>query len=158
MFVETEDWRKDLEASWTDVDSDEGKTLFSAPYDVLMPHVDGWVYTNEAWMDPLSAPKARTRTHPNSEFNGAELRSNGTHDFKRTVLIFSIDGLRRVLLRCVTALTVLTIISSISSADYLDRGLTPHLLDVSKKGLRAKYMKPIFPVRSHILGKLLRRD
>jgi hypothetical protein len=31
-------------------------------------------------------------------------------------------------------------------ADYLDRGLTPHLLDISKKGLRAKYMKPIFPV------------
>lgn len=31
-------------------------------------------------------------------------------------------------------------------ADYLDRGLTPHLLDISKKGLRAKSMKPIFPV------------
>lgn len=43
---------------------------------------------------PLIAPKARTKTHPNSKFNGAELRSNGTHDFKRTVLIFSIDGLR----------------------------------------------------------------
>jgi hypothetical protein len=33
-------------------------------------------------------------------------------------------------------------------ADYLDRGLTPHLLDVSKKGLRAKFMKPVFPVSS----------
>ena len=33
-------------------------------------------------------------------------------------------------------------------ADYLDRGLTPHLLDISKQGLRAKSMKPIFPVRS----------
>lgn len=43
---------------------------------------------------PLIAPKARTKTHPNSKFNGAVLRSNGTHDFKRTVLIFSIDGLR----------------------------------------------------------------
>ena len=31
-------------------------------------------------------------------------------------------------------------------ADYLDRGLTPHLLDVSKKGLRAKFLKPVFPV------------
>lgn len=31
-------------------------------------------------------------------------------------------------------------------ADYLDRGLTPHLLALSKKGLRAKSMKPIFPV------------
>ncbi|KAI0270021.1 Phosphodiest-domain-containing protein [Gloeopeniophorella convolvens] len=57
-------------------------------------------------------------------FDGDTLRSNGTHDFKRTVLLVSIDGLR---------------------ADYLDRGLTPHLLDISKKGLRAKHMQPIFP-------------
>ncbi|KAH8114406.1 Phosphodiest-domain-containing protein [Phellopilus nigrolimitatus] len=66
--------------------------------------------------------------HPNAQFVGSELRSNGTNDFKRTVLIVSIDGLR---------------------ADYLDRGLTPHLLDISKKGLRAKFMKPIFPPSSH---------
>lgn len=65
-----------------------------------------------------------TGTHPNLLFHGNGLRSNGTHDFKRTVLIVSIDGLR---------------------ADYLDRGLTPHLLDISKQGLRAKSMKPIFP-------------
>ncbi|KAJ2917003.1 hypothetical protein MD484_g3388, partial [Candolleomyces efflorescens] len=57
-------------------------------------------------------------------FSGDVLRSNGTHDFKRTVVLVSIDGLR---------------------ADYLDRGLTPHLLDISKKGLRAKSMRPIFP-------------
>ncbi|KAI0036572.1 alkaline-phosphatase-like protein [Vararia minispora EC-137] len=57
-------------------------------------------------------------------FEGDELRSNGTHEYKRTVLLVSIDGLR---------------------ADYLDRGLTPHLLDIAKKGLRAKYMKPVFP-------------
>ncbi|KAF8635974.1 hypothetical protein AX15_000138 [Amanita polypyramis BW_CC] len=63
-------------------------------------------------------------SHPNLLFHGSELRSNGTHDFKRTVLMVSIDGLR---------------------ADYLDRGLTPHLLAISKKGLRAKSMKPIFP-------------
>ncbi|KAF8548172.1 Phosphodiest-domain-containing protein [Imleria badia] len=50
--------------------------------------------------------------------------SNGTHEFKRTVILISIDGL---------------------SASYLDRGLTPHLLDISKQGLRAKYMQPIFP-------------
>ncbi|KAN0087493.1 Alkaline-phosphatase-like, core domain containing protein [Tylopilus felleus] len=50
--------------------------------------------------------------------------SNGTHEFKRTVILISIDGL---------------------SASYLDRGLTPHLLDISHQGLRAKYMKPIFP-------------
>lgn len=33
-------------------------------------------------------------------------------------------------------------------ADYLDRGFTPHLLDISKQGLRAKFMRPIFPVRT----------
>ena len=37
-----------------------------------------------------------TGAHPNSKFVGSELRSNGTHDFKRTVLIVSIDGLRYV--------------------------------------------------------------
>lgn len=63
-------------------------------------------------------------SHPNLTFHGSEMRSNGTHDFKRTVLMVSIDGLR---------------------ADYLDRGLTPHLLAISKKGLRAKSMQPIFP-------------
>ncbi|KAJ4482357.1 alkaline-phosphatase-like protein [Lentinula aciculospora] len=63
-------------------------------------------------------------SHPNLSFNGDYIRSNGTHDFRRTVLIVSIDGLR---------------------ADYLDRGLTPHLLEISKRGLRAKSMVPIFP-------------
>jgi predicted AlkP superfamily pyrophosphatase or phosphodiesterase len=62
--------------------------------------------------------------HPDLDFQGHALRSNGTHNFKRTLVIVSIDGLR---------------------ADYLDRGLTPHLLAISKKGLRAKFMKPIFP-------------
>jgi len=61
---------------------------------------------------------------PYRSFSGHALRSNGTHDYKRTVLMVSIDGLR---------------------ADYLDRGLTPHLLDISKKGLRAKSMQPVFP-------------
>lgn len=53
-----------------------------------------------------------------------DTRSNGTHEFKRTVVLVSIDGLR---------------------ADYLDRGLTPHILGISKNGLRAKSMRPIFP-------------
>jgi len=30
-------------------------------------------------------------------------------------------------------------------ADYLDRGFTPHLLDISKQGLRAKSLRPVFP-------------
>lgn len=38
--------------------------------------------------------KIGTPSHPNSQFVGSELRSNGTHDFRRTVLIVSIDGLR----------------------------------------------------------------
>ncbi|KAF9491782.1 Phosphodiest-domain-containing protein [Pleurotus eryngii] len=65
--------------------------------------------------------------HPNQTFVGGKLRSNGTHDFKRTVVLVSIDGFR---------------------ADYLDRGLTPHLRNVSKQGIRAKFMRPIFPVCS----------
>ncbi|KAI0696269.1 Phosphodiest-domain-containing protein [Cytidiella melzeri] len=61
---------------------------------------------------------------PIADFDSQKLRSNGTHLFKKTALIVSIDGLR---------------------ADYLDRGYTPHLLAISKKGLRAKSMQPIFP-------------
>ncbi|KAH7927802.1 Phosphodiest-domain-containing protein [Leucogyrophana mollusca] len=68
--------------------------------------------------------RARTVPRRTPHFDKDTVFNNGTHDFKRTVLMVSIDGLR---------------------ADYLDRGLTPHLLDISKKGLRAKYMKPIFP-------------
>ena len=37
-------------------------------------------------------PRSITPLH----FNGDTLRSNGTHDFKRTVLLVSIDGLRNV--------------------------------------------------------------
>ncbi|KAG2344502.1 Phosphodiest-domain-containing protein [Suillus weaverae] len=66
----------------------------------------------------------RTRNDTRTERDA--LYSNGTHEFKKTVLMISIDGLR---------------------ADYLDRGLTPHLLDISREGMRAKYMTPIFPVR-----------
>jgi hypothetical protein len=39
----------------------------------------------------LSAPPSSIRA---LHFNGDTLRSNGTHDFKRTVLLVSIDGLR----------------------------------------------------------------
>ncbi|KAH7906182.1 Phosphodiest-domain-containing protein [Hygrophoropsis aurantiaca] len=54
------------------------------------------------------------------------LFSNGTHAFRRTVLLVSIDGLR---------------------ADYLDRGFTPHLTHLAARdtGIRAEYMRPIFP-------------
>lgn len=68
--------------------------------------------------------------------------SNGTHEFKRTVVLISIDGLRQVVRCCHSGSHPYLN----TSASYLDRGLTPHLLDISQQGLRAKYMKPIFPV------------
>lgn len=54
----------------------------------------------------------------------AGMKSNGTHWFNDTVIMVSFDGVR---------------------ADYLDRGLTPNLLGLAKKGLRAEYLEPIFP-------------
>ncbi|KAI0313851.1 integral peroxisomal membrane peroxin-domain-containing protein [Amylostereum chailletii] len=39
-FVETEDWRTDVEARWSAVGSDDG----------------GWVYTNDAWLEPHPLP------------------------------------------------------------------------------------------------------
>ncbi|KAG1766183.1 alkaline-phosphatase-like protein [Suillus occidentalis] len=57
------------------------------------------------------------RTRHDTRIRRDALYSNGTHEFKKTVLMVSIDGLR---------------------ADYLDRGLTPHLLDISREGMRAK--------------------
>ncbi|EIW81127.1 hypothetical protein CONPUDRAFT_137212 [Coniophora puteana RWD-64-598 SS2] len=39
-FVETEGWRADLDASWCDCGGDD----------------DGWVYTNDAWLEPREAP------------------------------------------------------------------------------------------------------
>jgi hypothetical protein len=42
----------------------------------------------------LSAPPCSVKA---LHFNGDTLRSNGTHEFKRTVLLVSIDGLRDVI-------------------------------------------------------------
>ncbi|KAK9897923.1 Phosphodiest-domain-containing protein [Cystobasidium minutum MCA 4210] len=52
------------------------------------------------------------------------LNSNGTHWFNNTVLLVSFDGFKPA---------------------YLKRELTPHLVQVSEKGLRAEYMRSIFP-------------
>lgn len=85
--------------------------------------------------------KPDQRTH---SLHADDLFNNGTHQFKRTVVIVSIDGLRHWFhLWLPFSLLMLFYFR----ADYLDRGLTPHLLALSKKGLRAKSMKPIFPVR-----------
>ncbi|KAJ2640344.1 hypothetical protein GGF44_002586 [Coemansia sp. RSA 1694] len=55
---------------------------------------------------------------------GARLVSNGTHWFQPTLILVSLDGFR---------------------ADYLDRGITPELLRLGRRGLRADYMTPSFP-------------
>ncbi|KAL8277172.1 hypothetical protein RQP46_010420 [Phenoliferia psychrophenolica] len=55
---------------------------------------------------------------------GDGVKWNGTHWWDRTVLLVSLDGVR---------------------ADYLEKGLTPHLVGIAKKGLRAEYLKPVFP-------------
>ncbi|TDL16239.1 hypothetical protein BD410DRAFT_816777 [Rickenella mellea] len=65
-FVETEDWRKDLEATWIDVDSDD----------------DGWIYTNDAWLDPHSMPLEEWKA------NGATRRRRWTR------LIYSSSSLK----------------------------------------------------------------
>ncbi|KAJ1997603.1 hypothetical protein H4R26_005774, partial [Coemansia thaxteri] len=52
------------------------------------------------------------------------LVSNGTHWFYPTLIVVSLDGFR---------------------ADYLDRGITPELLNIGRNGLRADYMIPSFP-------------
>ncbi|KAF9562603.1 Phosphodiest-domain-containing protein [Agrocybe pediades] len=83
--------------------------------------VTGTLARTALFGNPIRMPQ---HTQQQATFSGDVLRSNGTENFKRTVVIVSIDGLR---------------------ADYLDRGLTPHLLNLSKKGLRAKSMQPIFP-------------
>ncbi|KAJ3553887.1 hypothetical protein NM688_g3383 [Phlebia brevispora] len=75
-------------------------------------------------LSAVFGPPMLKSPRPRADFDCHKLRSNGTHTFRKTSLIVSIDGLR---------------------ASYLDRGLTPHLLDISKKGLRAKSMRPIFP-------------
>jgi hypothetical protein len=51
----------------------------------------GLVFGSLCW---FSAPQSPINA---LHFNGDTLRSNGTHDFKRTVLLVSIDGLRHAL-------------------------------------------------------------
>lgn len=67
--------------------------------------------------------------------------SNGTHIFQRTVVLVSLDGLR-----CVSPTLWLLAADVLFRSDYLLRGLTPHLGNISKQGIRAEYLKPVFPV------------
>lgn len=87
---------------------------------------------------------SRASHHPKSD---TPVLTNGTHEFKRTVVLISIDGLRQVRRSHFGPRPN----NVLCSASYLDRGLTPHLLDISEQGLRAKYMKPVFPVSTYAL-------
>lgn len=68
-----------------------------------------------------SRQAAGSKRNP-SQANG--LMSNGSHWFNNTVILVSFDGFKPA---------------------YLKRELTPHLVEVSQKGLRAEYMRSIFP-------------
>jgi hypothetical protein len=57
-------------------------------------------------------------------------------------VLVSFDGLRCVSLADLFKFTANVLFRS----DYLLRGLTPHLTNISKQGIHAEYMKPIFPV------------
>lgn len=46
-FVETEDWRADIEAKWCEVGADDL----------------GWVYTNDAWLEPHALPLGEWKAH-----------------------------------------------------------------------------------------------
>jgi hypothetical protein len=58
---------------------------------VVVAGLLGLVFGLLCWF--AAPPSSITPLH----FNGDALRSNGTHDFKRTVLLVSIDGLRDAL-------------------------------------------------------------
>ncbi|QRV80871.1 pyrophosphatase/phosphodiesterase [Ceratobasidium sp. AG-Ba] len=60
--------------------------------------------------------------------------NNGTHDFRKTVIVMSFDGFR---------------------ADYLQRGLTPHLLATGDSGLRARWLQPSFPASAPVSESLV---
>lgn len=52
-FVQTEDWRLDVDATWTAQGGDSSMHLLSTSLVILMTFpLDGWVYTNDSWLDP----------------------------------------------------------------------------------------------------------
>jgi hypothetical protein len=56
-FVETEDWRKDLGCKWSGYGGDLGQRSFFHPIEKpLIFFIDGWVYTNDAWLGPRPMP------------------------------------------------------------------------------------------------------
>lgn len=60
-FVDTEDWEPDYLAKWSRNGADQGTpyllTALRAEYLMIFIHrLDGWVYTNDAWLDPQPHP------------------------------------------------------------------------------------------------------
>lgn len=83
--------------------------------------------TTESWTsigDPILPPSLQHAASGPENTEG--LYWNGTEWFNKTVVVVSLDGVR---------------------ASYLERGLTPHLVRISEKGLKAESMRPVFPVR-----------
>ncbi|KAJ2078023.1 hypothetical protein H4R24_004759 [Coemansia sp. RSA 988] len=75
----------------------------------------------------LSVYPGHTYKPTDSQDNTDKLQglvSNGTHMFRPTLILVSLDGFR---------------------PDYMDRGITPNLQHIGQQGLRADYMLPSFP-------------
>ncbi|KAJ2359123.1 hypothetical protein GGF43_000289 [Coemansia sp. RSA 2618] len=108
-----------------------GILLLSVPALLVFTFAGAYIY-NKAYPngealhahDYLSINPANKHRPANAHAHDGQLLSNGTHMFRPTLVLVSLDGFR---------------------ADYLDRGLTPNLLNIGKQGLRADYMLPSFP-------------
>ncbi|KAI8324475.1 Phosphodiest-domain-containing protein [Martensiomyces pterosporus] len=123
-----------------------GAILLAIPAALLLLCAGIYLYgvqfpTDNALQPPAAQPAEQTdihrshkphRHHSNNhhhqqqqiERKGEQLSSNGTHWFRPTLILVSLDGFR---------------------PDYLDRGITPALLRLGRHGLRADYMVPSFP-------------
>lgn len=61
-FVETEVWRKDLGCKWLGYGGEVGQFSFFSSFrnalDILnyVFLIDGWVYINDAWLEPRPVP------------------------------------------------------------------------------------------------------
>ena len=71
LFVETEDWRPDLEGVWiAPIETDDSESLEDTAVRCgrslsSFLNADGWVYTNDAWMDPRTVPLEEWKTPSN---------------------------------------------------------------------------------------------
>lgn len=64
-FVETEDWRADIEAKWSEVGADDCECFLLSWLFVkcLLWPPAGWVYTNDAWLEPHASPVGEWKVH-----------------------------------------------------------------------------------------------